>query len=282
MSATTGAWLLRDGTACKVDGVGRPMAHVKPLTVLLADDYAANRMLHRAQLEQLGYCADVVANGEEVLRAIHARAYDVILLDIRMPVMDGLETARRIRRRRAGAPPFIVAVTAVTLARDRERIAAAGIDAYIEKPVRQNELADVLAAAYEHKHRGQTTQDSLRPATANSVRLDLDPLHSRLGPAAAILLRHVIPAYLRELPGREARLQSALAAKDAAAVGRLLHGLKGASRAVGAAELAALCERLEQVVDAGRLPDGETIDALLAVARGTARALRRKLASLDA
>ena len=94
----------------------------------MAEDYEANRMVQLAQLEQLGYATDAVANGEEVIRALAARDYDVVLLDIGMPVLDGVETARRIRARRRARQPFLVAVTAGTAAVDRAKFKSAGFD----------------------------------------------------------------------------------------------------------------------------------------------------------
>ena len=281
MKSDTVVWLMPDGIAEEASGARSPMAHVKPLTILLADDYEANRMVQQAEVEQLGYQADAVANGEEVLRAMHARSYDVDMLDIHMPVMNGLETARRIRGRGGNSQPFIVAVTGATLSRDRERIGNAGIDATIEKPVELRELAGVLGDAYERKHGGAAVPGAEDCNKTDSVRLDLGPLQAQLGPAAATLLRRVIPVYLRELPERETRLRAALGSKDAEAFGRLFHGLKGASRVVGATELATMCERLEQDAYAGNLPDATVIDELLDLARRTATELRRKLTTLD-
>lgn len=258
------------------------LAHVRPLSILLADDYESNRMMQQAQVQQLGYPVDAVANGEEVLRALNVRDYDVVLLDIRMPVMDGLECARYIRTRKNAPQPFIVAVTADALSRDREQIVKAGIDAYIGKPVEISELAGVLCDAYERQSVRDSGLEHYDIDPFESVKLDLLALQSQLGAAADDLLRHVIPSYLRELPDREKRLRAAYQAQDVDAVAQLCHGLKGASRVVGAAELAAICDRLEQGGYAGSLPAPAEIDELLDLARRTAHKLRRKLTELEA
>jgi len=255
-------------------------AHARPLSVLLADDYEANRMMQQAQVEQLGYQVDAVANGEEVLRALHVRNYDVVLLDIRMPVMDGLECARRIRARTHESQPFIVAVTSGTSSQERAQIQKAGIDAYIAKPVELGELAGVLYEVYEQKPGDPRVLGD--DTAVEPVELELGHLHDRLGNAADQLLRRVIPAYLRELPDREARMRTALGAQDAEAVAQLCHGLKGASRVVGATELAAICDQVEQDAYAGTLPDRIEADQLLDLARRTARELRNRLAVLEA
>ena len=281
MTSDSGAWPVSDDRAHELRGGCPPLAHAKPLSILLADDYEANRILLRAQLEQLGYQADAVTNGEEVLRALRARSYDVVLLDIGMPVMSGLDTARRIRGQRTPGPqPFIVAVTADTSSRNRRQTVRAGIDAFIEKPLELGTLAAVLDEAYGRQV-GSAGESSHEPLAVASASVDLDPLRSRLGPAAEAVLRRVIPAYLRELPGREARMRAAFDARDLEAVARLCHGLKGASRVAGANELAIKCDRLEQGAYEGTLPDASEMKALLDLARRTGIDLQRELASLD-
>ena len=280
MTSATGAWRSAVDMAPEVHGGCAPLAHIKPLSILIADDYEANRLMLRAQLEQLGYRADAVANGEEVLRALRARSYDVILLDIGMPVMSGLETARRIRGSSPRPQPFIVAVTAGTSSREREQTVRAGIDAFAPKPLALDTLAAVLDAAYARQV-GNAKESSHAALAADSPGVDLGPLRSRLGPGAETVLRRVIPAYLRELPGREVRLRAAFDARDPEAIARLCHGLKGASRAVGAAELADTCDRLEQGAYAGTLPDINELRALLDLARGAGIELQRELDSLD-
>lgn len=255
----------------------RAIAHARPLSVLLADDYEANRMIQKAQVEQLGYAVDAVANGEEVLRALHARFYDVVLLDIRMPVMNGLETARRIRARKDGSQPYIVAVTGVTSSRDRMQISDAGIDAYIAKPVDLAELANALQQAWVRKSGDDSTVVPGDAAADEPVELQLEQLQANRGAAAEGLLRRVIPTYLRELPAREQGLREALAKRDIDKLAQLCHGLKGASRVVGAAALARECERLESGAYDGRLSSAEEIERLLDVAQRTAQELRRRL-----
>jgi CheY-like chemotaxis protein len=259
---------------------GLAMAHLKPLTVLLADDYEANRSLQKAQLEALGYPTDTVANGEEVLRALNARPYDVVLLDIQMPLIDGLETVSQIRRQRLDPQPFVVAVTAIASAPERARINQAGFDAFIAKPAGQREFAAVLAQAYAKKSGHDLAGISDAAANDDTPLLDFGMLYSRLGSAADVLLRRVIPLYLRELPRRTAELRAAFDRRDAQALAQLCHGLKGASRIVGATGLAAICERSEQQAYAGILPERQDLDELLELARRAARQLRRRLDAL--
>ena len=106
-------------------------------------------------LKRMGYKADVVANGIEALQALERQPYDLVLMDLRMPEMDGLQATRIIRQRWPDNGPKIVAVTAYALQGDKEKCIEAGMDDYISKPIKMNELAEVL-------RKYQTTETSLR------------------------------------------------------------------------------------------------------------------------
>ncbi len=123
-----------------------------PYRILLAEDNLVNQKVAQKMLRQLGYRANIVVNGLEVLEAVASQSYDIILLDLQMPEMDGLEAARRLRSKsaRAGMRPWIVAITANAMPGDRELCLAAGMDDYITKPIRPSELASALARARPH------------------------------------------------------------------------------------------------------------------------------------
>ncbi|MFB3765960.1 MAG: response regulator, partial [Methanotrichaceae archaeon] len=111
--------------------------------ILLAEDNPVNQKVTQRMLEHLGYSSDVAANGLEALRAMENRFYSIILMDVHMPEMDGIE-ATRIIRQRWPVGPKIIAITAYALDYSREMCLKAGMDDYIAKPVNMNELADVL------------------------------------------------------------------------------------------------------------------------------------------
>jgi CheY-like chemotaxis protein len=123
-----------DPTACAV-----PRPQNKDLWILLAEDNAVNQMVAMRILEKLGYRADIAANGIQVLGALRSRPYDVVLMDVQMPEMDGLEATRRIRTM-PGRQPYIIAMTAHAMKGDREECLAAGMNDYVSKPVRIEEL----------------------------------------------------------------------------------------------------------------------------------------------
>ncbi|MEK6986016.1 MAG: MASE1 domain-containing protein [Candidatus Thermoplasmatota archaeon] len=125
-----------------------PSAHpVAPQSprILLAEDNPVNRKVALAMMERLGYHADVASNGQEAVEAVKRQTYDVVLMDVQMPVLDGLEATRRIHAEKGAKSPFIVALTAGALPGDREKCMAAGMDYFLAKPIRLEALAEVLS-----------------------------------------------------------------------------------------------------------------------------------------
>jgi signal transduction histidine kinase/CheY-like chemotaxis protein len=121
------------------------MARRHPLRILLAEDNLVNQKLALRLLEQMGYRADLASNGIEALQSVQRQTYDVVLMDVQMPEMDGLEAARRINSEMgASARPRIVAMTANAMQGDREMCLAAGMDDYIAKPIRVDRLVQAL------------------------------------------------------------------------------------------------------------------------------------------
>jgi signal transduction histidine kinase/DNA-binding response OmpR family regulator len=128
-------------------GIDRGLGARHPLRILLAEDNPVNQKLALRLLERMGYRADVAENGLAAISAVEGSTYDVILMDVQMPELDGLEATRRIRRRWPGGTPRIVAMTANAMDGDREACLAAGMDDYISKPIVPEALQATLMAA---------------------------------------------------------------------------------------------------------------------------------------
>jgi CheY-like chemotaxis protein len=121
------------------------MAARHPLRILLAEDNVVNQKLAMRLLQQMGYRADLASNGIEAIESVERQSYDVILMDVQMPEMDGLEASRRITAKwAAGMRPRIVAMTANAMQGDREMCLDAGMDDYITKPIRVEALVGAL------------------------------------------------------------------------------------------------------------------------------------------
>ena len=114
------------------------------MRILVAEDNPSNQRVLVEMLKKLGYRADAVADGREVVQALERQDYDLVLMDIKMPEMDGITATQVIRKLRPEKGPKIVAITAFALEGDREKCLEAGMDDYIAKPVQMRELAEVL------------------------------------------------------------------------------------------------------------------------------------------
>jgi PAS domain S-box-containing protein len=236
------------------------------LRVLVAEDNLVNQRLAVLLLEKLGHRTDVVSNGAEALAAIDQRLYDVILMDVEMPVMDGLEATRRIHERSTTRRPRIVAVTAGAMSEDRERCLAAGMDEFLTKPIRLEELSAALAEVPRRSDGGLDT----------SV---LERLADTLGSDAA--LDELIDTFLAEAPKLVATLHEAVERGNADELRRAAHTLKSNAATFGAEDLADRCRTLERVAVAGPL-DGapELISRIEADYRRLERALKDAQARL--
>ncbi len=251
-----------------------------PLSILLAEDHVVNQKLALLMLERLGYRADVVANGLEVLEALERRHYDVVLMDMQMPEMDGLDATRQIRNRwPAGPRPRIIAMTANVLQEDQEACFTAGMDDYLSKPIRVEELVGALRKCHpltEPVHAvggSMATPEALNTAapqlvspesglqiTSPEKRLDrtgLDKLLELVG-GNPLLLGELIDSFLQETPPLLLALHRCLEEGNAAGLRQAAHPLKSSSRDFGAIQLSELARELEDMGKAGAL-DGAAI-----------------------
>jgi PAS domain S-box-containing protein len=221
------------------------------LRILLAEDHDVNRTLALKLLARMGCEADVARDGLEALSAVRDRAYDVVLMDVEMPELDGLEVTRTIRselpRERQ---PRIIAMTANAMAGDRERCLAAGMDDYVSKPVRPEALEAALVDVARAHARVVT-----EPATGGDV-LDpgaLEQLRATVGDEDFV--HQLAAAFLDEAPQLVAALRQGVGAGDSEAVRRAAHTLKTDAMTFGVTGLAQAARALEAAAR-GSLDDG--------------------------
>jgi PAS domain S-box-containing protein len=155
------------------------LARRHPLRILLAEDNAVNQKLALRLLEQMGYRADIASNGMEAVESVQRQNYDVVLMDVQMPELDGLDATRSIRKLKGIPPPRIVAMTANAMQGDRELCIAAGMDDYISKPIRVQELHQALLSST-----GGTASPRARARRTPSVVVDSRPPANRRKKAA--------------------------------------------------------------------------------------------------
>jgi len=237
-----------------------------PQRILLAEDNPVNQKVEQLMLAQMGYRADVAGDGIEVLEALRRQPYDIILMDVQMPRMDGLEATRRLRAELPAArQPRIIAVTASVLAEQRDACFAAGMDDFVGKPMSFGDLRAALQRAIAHEPPVPAASVPL-PVTLEDDPSPLDPerLDSlrRLGELAGKpLLREIVGSFLLETPRRVARMREALGRTDAEDLAFVAHSLKGSSGQIGAVRVAALSFELEKQ---GKSADLAAAPALLA------------------
>lgn len=275
------------------------MAQTHPLRILLAEDNAINQKVALRMLGRMGYRADVAANGIEVLEALRRQSYDVVLMDIQMPEMDGVRATKEIRTHFAPEKqPHIVAMTANAMKGDRENYLKQGLDDYVSKPIRPEELMRALAESRPltaHKPiakaltNGSLTQvngsagthpsnGSIHPS-ASAQRLskrrhlnktvhapiiapagviDLEAFKAMVGEDALDMLPELMSMFFEETPQQLAQLRQAMSQKDSSSLAQIAHTLKGQSASVGALPFSKQCAGLMAMAREGQLSQATT------------------------
>ena len=203
-------------------------APTQALQLLLVEDNPLNRRLAQIILEKAGHEVTAVDNGADALKALKDRSFQLVVLDVEMPRMDGIATARAIREaeRDSGRHVPIIAVTAHAIVGDRERCLAAGMDAYLVKPIRPATLVGAVAQVH-------AATVSTAPTSGPRATLDRAELLERVGGDAG-LLGEIGELFVHESAKLVSRVRAAIQARDAAAFAREVHTLRGMLRNVSA------------------------------------------------
>ncbi len=246
--------------------VDRHLANRLPLRILLAEDTVVNQKVALLMLQKMGYVADVVTNGLEVLKALQKQQFDVVLMDVQMPEMDGLEATRRICQEwEVGFRPRIIAITANAMRGDREICLAAGMDDYLSKPIQLQELAEALSKCSPQRSsefssvfkQEKVICRELQPSPniqqegqnqiLKSAKIDTKILQSLQDMLRGdrVAFAQLIECYLTETPRLVQDISTAITTQDTHTIWKTAHKLKSSSASIGAIALAQLCKVLE-------------------------------------
>jgi CheY-like chemotaxis protein len=236
---------------------------VTSLRVLLAEDNPVSQKVAELMLSKLGHRVDTVSNGIEAVRAVHQTAYDVVLMDVQMPMLDGLGATEQIR---AGLPahrqPRVVALSASVLAEDRVASTRAGMDAFLSKPLRLREL-DVLLTEMA-AHPAQSSIDGTAISRTANGRVDdiWERLMDLAGPEPAEeheLLSKVLRSVAARAPQLLDEIEGSMSENDHDAVADQAHSLKGSVANLGGTELARQLDRIEEQARLGRATEQHAV-----------------------
>ena len=248
-------------TRASFSTLNQRLAQEQPLEILLAEDNQVNQKVALHLLGKLGYQLDVVDNGQAVLDQLRHKQYDLILMDIQMPIMDGIETTQTIRRTYPREEqPYIIALTADALMGNREKYIALGVDDYLSKPVQVRELTKALLKVQrpEAVPDEQPEEEELPPEEPAVINLDY--LWGLIGEDQSDAMRDLIEGFIENTTDRLANLEVAINNKDYHTAKILAHTMKGSSSSFGASNYAALCLALEKLLMAQK--DDEMPDLL--------------------
>ena len=247
-----------------------------PLRILVAEDNAVNQKVALRLLERMGYRADVAANGLEVLAALQRQSYDVVLMDVQMPEMDGVKATQKIRHRDhldRDKQPYIIAMTAHALKGDRERYLAAGMDDYISKPVQVEELVTALQRCpplnvpSSANQKAEQMRQTITHASENGLEVEKtkiqdeelmasleiiagvkEAVRTMVGEENPDILTELIDIFLQDTAQQVSALREGLNNKDIPDLREVAHTLKGSSASLGFMALSTKCLELEELL----------------------------------
>ena len=247
----------------------------RAVRVLLAEDNPVNQQVAVAMLVKRGHEVHVAGNGREAVDAITQREYDVVLMDIQMPEMDGFEATHAIRALPKGKDLPIVGLTAHALSGERERCLSHGMTDYLAKPFKAHELFALVEGTAEPK------RPAPQPLTT-APPVDLEGFRATLREAGAeSALYSIIDTFVRQAPDRLAALAGAVASGTGTEIAKAAHVYRGAAATIGARELAELLERVETTARAGDIEQAqEAFEGLSSIAHDVTDYLRQQHAAL--
>jgi PAS domain S-box-containing protein len=249
------AALGRTETTAQTPSTVSPPQVRRTLRVLLAEDNLVNQKLAVRLLEKQSHSVTIAATGQEAVEIVERQPFDLVLMDVQMPEMDGLEATTVIRERERGTGRHlpILAMTAYAMKGDRERCLEAGMDGYVSKPIQPRELWEAVEKLVPSQGADADTE-----AAAHDGIVDRQEILERVG-GDPELLREIIEVFLADCPRLWQNVRDALSQGDAAQLSRAAHALKGSVGNFGAKAARAAAERLEHLAGKGDLADAAEI-----------------------
>ncbi|MBL0343022.1 MAG: response regulator [Bacteroidetes bacterium] len=224
------------------------MAKMIPLHILIAEDNIINQKIARIALQQLGYEPEVVNNGEEAVQKAFSNKYDLIFMDVQMPILDGLEATKKIKsNRESPSSPIIIAMTAFAMEGDREKCLHAGMSDYIAKPLKIEDFRSMIFK-WIGNHPTTDNSNSKNPITSSvDILIDMK-LFNRLvemGNDDTEFMKQLITLYAEQSKDSISIIENAVSKNDFEGIGQAAHKLKGSSLNLGAKQVAEICKQME-------------------------------------
>jgi PAS domain S-box-containing protein len=254
----------------------------KALRILIAEDNPVNQEVAATMLRRRGHHVDIVGNGREAVAAVADQSYDVVLMDLQMPILDGIQATIEIRAHEADERVPIIALTANAAGGEVDRCIAAGMDDYVPKPFR---AADLIAAVESVTAPAETGAPPRRSGVIAApkavVGADVEALRAELRDAGAEdALGAVLTVFVGDAPIRMAVINDAIAARDMHRIERAAHAYKSSAGTIRAAELADLLQDLERTAKIGDMTEIVVLrDRIIAAHETVVAQLRTWLAS---
>lgn len=236
--------------------------HHSRLKILLVEDHPVNQMVIMTQLESLGYQADCVDNGKDAIAKLSQQNYDIVLMDCQMPVLDGYEATKELRRREGlRRHTIVIALTAHALPHDRDKCLAAGMDDYLSKPIEQEVLGEMIErwvkytantkrAKIRSEVQKNTPHPKLSPAGLTALNLDETPLDlerlNSISRGKASFQQQLVQTFVENAQLGLEQMRLALQVNDLVTIEQQAHRIKGSSANVGVRGMPDVAAQLEQ------------------------------------
>ncbi|RLB07078.1 MAG: hypothetical protein DRG27_06805 [Deltaproteobacteria bacterium] len=216
----------------------------KRLRVLLAEDNPVNQKVAKSMLEKQGFQVTIANNGKEAVELLTKESFDLVLMDVQMPEMDGLEATRKIRELGIKIP--IVALTANAFEEDRKRCLEAGMDEYLSKPIKIEELLNIISKFFEAEAGPEQKQEHVQIQSKKVIQIDMKRAMDAVG-GDKELLNELLNMFYEDSKAKLKEIKEAIKNKDYEKLRELVHAVKGASANIGLTEIYEICLELENM-----------------------------------